>query len=148
MLACDWRRISQEEAFVGRAAEVEDEMGSRLIAARLARELMRMCFLLQREYWPHTKWFGTSFARLRDDDGLSEALGRVVDARDHEIREQGLVDSYERLAVRHNGSELTAWVDPTVRRSFGIAHQFLSIVRVLGRLAAALWPEGIRHGTA
>ena len=36
LLACQWRRLDQEEPFVGRTAEVGDELGSRIVAARLA----------------------------------------------------------------------------------------------------------------
>src|SRR5262245_22877343 len=42
LLACQWRRIEQEEAFVGRASEVGDEVGARLTCARLVRDLMRL----------------------------------------------------------------------------------------------------------
>jgi hypothetical protein len=48
LLACQWRRIAQEEAFVGRTAEVGDELGSQVVAARVARDLMRLWFLLAR----------------------------------------------------------------------------------------------------
>ena len=39
LLACQWRRLDQEEPFVGRAAEVGDELGSRVVAARLVRDV-------------------------------------------------------------------------------------------------------------
>ena len=64
LLACQWRRLDQEEPFVGRTAEVGDELGSRILAARLARDLMRLCFLLERRYAPYSKWLGSAFARL------------------------------------------------------------------------------------
>ena len=48
LLACQWRRIAQEEAFVGRTAEVGDEIGSRILTARIVRDLMRLCFLIER----------------------------------------------------------------------------------------------------
>jgi hypothetical protein len=118
MLACAWRRISQEEAFVGRTAEVGDELGSRLVAGRLVRELMRLCFLLQREYWPYTKWFGSAFTRLEDDDGLGRVLAHVVEAADHETRERGLVQAYDRVAARHNAAGLTTAVDPQSREFY------------------------------
>jgi hypothetical protein len=41
LLAAGWTRIGQEEAFVGRTGYVGDDLGSQLIAARLARDLMR-----------------------------------------------------------------------------------------------------------
>ena len=44
LLASAWKRIAQEEPFVGRCGEAGDEMGSRIITARLMRDLMRLCF--------------------------------------------------------------------------------------------------------
>ena len=64
LLACQWRRIDQEEPFVGRTAEVGDELGSRVLAARLVRDLMRLCFLLERRDAPYGKWLGRR-SRLR-----------------------------------------------------------------------------------
>ncbi len=115
LLACQWRRIAQEEAFVGRAAQVGDELGARLIAGRLARELMRIGFLLAREYWPYPKWFGTAFARLPVAAELSPPLLRAVAATDHPAREAALVEAYGVVAAAHNASALTAPVDPAVR---------------------------------
>src|SRR5581483_7403542 len=58
LLACQWTRIAQEEAFVGRCGEAGDELGSRVTAARLVRDLMRLCFLFEKRYTPYTKWLG------------------------------------------------------------------------------------------
>lgn len=91
LLASQWRRIFQEIAFIGRAAEVGDNLGSMIIAGRLVRELMRLCFLQNRTYWPYTKWFGSAFARLPDVDGLKAALDQAVSATDYPTREAGLV---------------------------------------------------------
>jgi hypothetical protein len=136
MLACAWRRISQEEAFVGRAAEVGDELGSRLVAAHVVRELMRLCFLLSREYWPYPKWFGSAFARLRED-ALGEELGRVLGAREHGDRERHLGAAYERVAARHNAAALTAFVEPSVRQF----HQRGFLVLIADRFVDACLEE-------
>ncbi len=61
LLAAQWRRLGQEEAFPGRTAEVGDELGSRVLAGRQVRELMHLCFLIERQYAPYSKWFGTAF---------------------------------------------------------------------------------------
>ena len=63
-LACQWRRIAKEEPFPGRAAEAGDQLGCRVLVARLVRDVMRLCFLLERRYAPYPKWLGTAFARL------------------------------------------------------------------------------------
>lgn len=78
LLRCAWRRIGQEEAFVGRAAEVGDELGSRIVAARLARDLMRLGFLLERRYAPYAKWLGSAFARLDAAHEVRPALERAL----------------------------------------------------------------------
>ncbi len=64
LLACQWRRIDQEEPFVGRTADVGDALGSRVIAARLVRDIMRLCFLQERRYAPYGKWLGSAFRQL------------------------------------------------------------------------------------
>jgi hypothetical protein len=42
--------FSQEKAFVGRCGEIADELGSAVVAARLIRDLMRLCLLIGRHY--------------------------------------------------------------------------------------------------
>ena len=64
VLACQWQRISQEEPFVGRCGDVGDELGSAVVAARLVRDLMRLCLLINRIYPPYGKWLGSAFATL------------------------------------------------------------------------------------
>jgi hypothetical protein len=125
MLAAQWRRISQEESFVGRTAEVGDELGSRLVTARLTRELMRLWFLLHRTYWPYTKWFGSAFARLPDSADLAAALGTALGARAFSEREAGLISAYQLVADRHNAVGLTNRVDPDVRPYYGRPYQVL-----------------------
>ena len=95
LLACQWRRLAQEEAFVQRTAEVGDELGSAVIANRLARDVMRLALLLERRYAPYSKWLGTAFARLDQTDGLGRHLEAAVHARDLEQREPALARAYE-----------------------------------------------------
>ncbi|HXK25820.1 MAG TPA: DUF4037 domain-containing protein, partial [Myxococcota bacterium] len=78
LLASGWRRIAQEEHLVARAALVGDELGSRVIAARLVRDLVRLCFLLDRRYAPYPKWLGSAFRRLACGPELTPLLERVL----------------------------------------------------------------------
>ena len=118
MIACQWRRIEQEEAFVGRTSQVGDELGSRIVAARLVRELMRLHFLLCGEYWPYTKWFGSAYRALPDSDVLLPCFEAALAAPDFPAREDALVAAYETLANMHNATGLTDHVDPTVRQFY------------------------------
>jgi hypothetical protein len=137
LLGCQWTRIAQEEAFVGRTAQVGDELGSRLLAARLVRELMRVAFLLAERYWPYPKWFGTAFARLPLARELGPALDRVLAADGFPAREAALVDAYGVVARAHNATGFTEPVDPAVRGFHGRGFAVLDA----GRFAAACHRE-------
>lgn len=108
MLASQWHRISQEEAFVGRTSDVGDELGSRVIATRLVRELMRLCFLMERTYAPYSKWFGTAFARLSCAERLLPAFMRVLQAGTWREREAHLSEAYRLCTEMHNALQITA----------------------------------------
>ncbi|TBG07147.1 DUF4037 domain-containing protein [Rhizobium leguminosarum] len=47
-----WNRIAEERAYVGRAGDVGDELGSRIIAARMVGNIMRLAMLIERRYAP------------------------------------------------------------------------------------------------
>jgi hypothetical protein len=115
LLACQWRRIDQEEPFVGRTAEVDDQLGSRVLATRLARDLVRLCFLIERRYAPYSKWLGSAFARLDAASSVGPLLAHAAIAPDFVHREEALVRAVELVARRHNRLGLTAEVEPTVR---------------------------------
>ena len=80
LLAAGWARIGQEEHLMGRAGSVGDEVGAALIAARLVRDVMRLGFLMERQYPPYPKWFGTAFRRLACAERLLPALERTLQA--------------------------------------------------------------------
>jgi hypothetical protein len=126
VLACQWQRISQEEPFVGRCGEVGDELGSAVVAARLVRDLMRLCLLIHRTYPPYGKWLGSAFARLPGAERLGATLVAALTAGSWREREHHLVIAYESIAARHNGLGLTAPLDPRVRpfhdRPFRVLH--------------------------
>jgi hypothetical protein len=118
VLACQWRRLAQEEAFVSRTAEVGDELGSAVTAARQVRDMMRLALLLDRAYAPYQKWLGTAFARLRHHDDLPTHLTDALNARDITRREYALAEAYTALADRHNNAGLTVRIEPSIGNYF------------------------------
>jgi len=114
-MAAVWRRIGQEEHLMGRAAYVGDDLGSRLIAARLVRDVMRLAFLIEREYAPYPKWFGTAFLQLESNERLRPSLEGALAAASAEAREGHLCEAYEGVAAMHNSLGLTPRLDPACR---------------------------------
>ena len=57
-LAAQWERISEVEAFVGSTGVVGNDTGSRVVAARVVRDLIRLAFLLERRYAPYRSGSG------------------------------------------------------------------------------------------
>jgi hypothetical protein len=126
LLAAGWTRIGQEEHLMGRAGLVGDELGSALIGARLVRDLMRLCFLMERQYAPYPKWFGTAFARLACGPELAPVLRRAQLAETWPERERHLCQAYECVAAMHNVLGITeplpAKAGPFFDRPFQVIH--------------------------
>lgn len=115
ILAMQWTRVGHEESFVGRCGEVGDELGSAVIAARLARDHMRLALLLARRYPPYAKWFGSAFAGLPGIARVKDELTAALAATEWRQREQHLVAAGGRLADLTNATGLAAPVDATPR---------------------------------
>lgn len=113
-LAAQWIRIGQEQPFMGRAGEADDELGSALIAARLVGDVMRLCFLMERRYAPYSKWFGTAFGRLDCAPELAPSLESALRASSWRDREEHLVRAYEAAGALHNRLGITRPVDARV----------------------------------
>jgi len=116
LLAAQWRRISQEEPFVGRCGQVGDELGSRLVAARIVRDLMRLCFLMERQYAPYIKWLGSAFQELNCATELAPMLMPILQAEEWQARQKSLVAAYEFVADLHNALGVTEPLPTTVSR--------------------------------
>jgi hypothetical protein len=145
LLACQWRRIGQEEAFPGRCAEAGDDLGSVVVTARLARELMRLCLLMHQRYPPYSKWLGTAFARLPGTGGLRASLAEALSAGDWPTREQHMSQAYEAAAALHNELGFTAPVDTWVRGFYERPYRVIGADRFVTALHAAISDAQLRR---
>ena len=64
VLAAGWQRLCQLMPMMGRSAESGDELGSRLLSAGLADNVVSLAFTLSRRWAPYPKWRGTVFRSL------------------------------------------------------------------------------------
>jgi hypothetical protein len=145
LIACQWRRIGEEEAFVGRAGQAGDELGSAVVGARLVRDLMRLCFLLERRYAPYSKWLGSAFARLACSGAIAPALEAALAARDWQTRERHLATAYELVAGMHNALGITPLVDPETRPFHNRPFRVLMASRFADAARRAITSEEVRR---
>jgi hypothetical protein len=117
-LAAGWLKVGQEEAFVGRAGSTGDDLGSRVLAARLVRELMRLAFLVERRWAPYGKWFGRAFGELEMAAGLKPLLDGALSTPEWRERERLITAAAELVGARTNGLMLGDPVDPAPRRFY------------------------------
>jgi hypothetical protein len=136
-LAAQWSRLSEEEPFTGRCGELGDDLGSRLIAARLTRDIMRLAFLYARRYAPYSKWLGTAFAQLPLAGVLTPFLTAALAAESWQSRESAVVHALQILADEHNRLGITLFISPESGRFFGRPYTVL----MSGRFAAAICAE-------
>jgi hypothetical protein len=134
MMAAGWYRIAQEEHFVGRCSEHGDDLGSRLVAGRIVRDLMRLCLLMERRYAPYSKWLGTAFSRLACAPRLNPILRAAMSASSWQDRETHLSAAYEAVARMHNALGVTEALDPSMMQFYERPYRVLGA----GRFAKAV----------
>jgi hypothetical protein len=138
LLACQWVRLDQEEPFAARCGDVGDELGSRIVAARQVMELMRLCFLMEKRYWPYNKWFGSAFAELECSHVLAPTLTAIFESSNWSDREQHLNQAYVHVAQMHNNLGITDPVDPSISHFFDRPYRIIHAERFSEALLARL----------
>lgn len=89
-LSALWMRVAQVQPFIGRAGEVGDDVGSEVIAASIATDLMRIALLQSRAYVPYAKWLGTACARTDVGRTMLPALTQALTGTHWVVREPGI----------------------------------------------------------
>lgn len=119
LVACQWRRIGEEEPFIERTARAGDAVGSRIVLGRVVRDTIRLAFLLERRYAPYSKWLGAAFATLPLSTELAPILAAAMSG-DGGTGTPAIGDALEVLGAVTN-ERLGLQVDPTRRRYFSRA---------------------------
>ncbi|MFD3400966.1 DUF4037 domain-containing protein [Kribbella sp. NPDC058693] len=133
-----WWRVHPEMNLVGRSGYVGDELGSAVIGSQLVWNLMRLCFLLERQYAPYSKWFGTAFSRLSCGPSIGPLLRTVLQTSSWQEREEALGAAYRAVGELHNRLGITEPVELGVEHLVGRPFKV-----VWGDFIGALW-DGIR----
>jgi len=145
VLACQWQRVAQEEPFPGRCAEAGDDLGSAVVTARLARDIMRLILLMRRRYPPYSKWLGTAFAAVPGTAALAVELAAAVTASGWDDRQRHLINVSECAAAMHNALGLTMPLDTRVRPFWDRPYRVIGAARFVSALREAITDPVIRE---
>ncbi len=115
LLSRQWKNIGDEEDLMGRCGYVGDELGSMVITARLIKNMMKLCFLMERRYAPYRKWVGTAFYQLKCGPELTTLFQAALLADSWKRREEILCRAYEIIARLHNELAITEPLDESTR---------------------------------
>jgi hypothetical protein len=101
-LAVLWNYIWNKEAFIGRSIEIDDFIGLKIHANRIANYLMKILFYLEEKYIPYSKWFGTAFKKLNSYKDTKEPIENVLRCNEPKEIESNLCILYEKVIELHN----------------------------------------------
>jgi len=143
LLACQWMRINQEEPFVGRTGDVGDELGSQVLAGRLVHDVMKLCFLIEKQYAPYPKWFGTGFSRLQCAAQIGPLVQQALLAATWREREKYLSAVYEHIAAMHNALGITEPLPTTVTKFYERPYLVIHANRFYEAIYAVITDEDV-----
>src|SRR5262249_3661 len=123
---------------MARCGDAGDDLGSRILAARLAREMMRLCFLMERSYTPYSKWFGSAFARLDCAPRLLPLLTSALRSDTWQEREYWLSQASQALAEQHNPLQISEPLETQVGQFYSRPYLVLSSDRFAEAIRAAI----------
>lgn len=116
LMAAQWARIGQEEHLMHRAGYVGDDLGASIIASRLVEGFMRLCFLIEKEYAPYPKWFGTAFMHLDSYAEIIPHLLKIQQTQTWENRQDAYSELVTVMLHKHNQLGITEHVSERPRR--------------------------------
>ena len=114
MIAAQWHLIGNTTPLLGRAVEVGDVRGARLLTATLCRLVMEMVFLQQRRYRPYPKWFGTAFTTLPASGSFGPLLDQALTETPTLDADGPMQQALLLIASGHNELGITETVTPVI----------------------------------
>lgn len=131
LLRSQWAKIADEISFQARSGEEGDELGSQILASRMAENIMRMAFLMEKKYAPYSKWFGAAFLRLKSSEELTPFLMTALNSIDWRERQECLGGALQALGRMHNKLRITSPQPTKLEDFYGRGYTVLDVGRYI-----------------
>ena len=144
LMAAQWNRISEEEHLMGRTGYRGDEIGATIIANRIISDVIRLCFLMEGEYAPYAKWFGTAFQQLDCATALSPMLRQMQLAENWQERETAYAHIVEFMIDSHNQLKITRRLPVRMRKFHTRPFQVADGGTIAAQISAQITDDAVR----
>jgi hypothetical protein len=102
LLAGEWNAVGGDWFPIGRIGTKGDSLGLRLQAGKVVQHLMRLAYMVSRQYAPYKKWFGTLFRRLPVAQDLEPTLMDLLQEADWQQIEEKICAAASILLQQQN----------------------------------------------
>ena len=143
-LAALWKNIWDNEAFIGRCIEIDDYIGLKINASRIAGFLMKILFYLEGKYIPYDKWFGTAFNELAIYKGIEKIILDILNENVPKKIEENLCVLYERVVDESNKNPELPYIKNKVRDFFERPYKVIFAENIVDDLINSIQDVGIR----
>lgn len=143
-LLSQWKRCIYEGEIASRCGDVGDNIGSRITAARLLCEIIKLCFLMERKYAPYSKWLGTAFAKLESAKNLLPLFDNILKEESWQKRSDLLCHSYSILVELYNKLGISDKVDTKIDYLAGRPYKVLFTEDIEKGIKEAIKDEKIK----
>lgn len=140
-----WGKINNELSFHARAGARGDEIGSRVLAAKMVNMIIHMAFLLERKYSPYSKWYTTAFQKLPISRKLKPMLMKIVTSPDWEVRQNNIALAHKVLAEKHNQLGITKPLSTDISDFYGRGFAVLNPVPYIKELEKNIQDKKLRN---
>jgi len=108
LLMHEWQHVAGSWRYLGRMGPREDKLGVRIQAAKAAHHLMRIAFMINRRYFPYTKWFGTLFKDLPVAGELGPILIALLAEMKWQSVDEKICEAASLLLKQQNALKITS----------------------------------------
>ena len=136
-----WDKIASEEAFVGRAMELNNELGGRIIVASIISHIIKLTFLMEKQYEPYNKWAGYAFSKLKSGKKLEPILLKAMRSNSWGGIQAALGEAYKIIAKMHNNLKITEPMQTSLSDYNGRPYNVIHAGKVNKMIFEKLKPE-------
>ncbi len=113
----EWNVVGSDLFPMGRIGARGDRLGLRVQTAKVAQHLMRIAFMVSRQYIPYKKWFGTLFMQLPVAGQLEPMLLDLYKEDQWRKVEEKICDIATVLIEKQNALGITPPINLGVKKS-------------------------------